>query len=159
MRLYNTIFLFFISLKPFVFFSQDYTTKLEDFPRPKEGFKIESIQFPVRDDEYYLRIEILIGYDSITDCNHYVLNGNIEEKELLNFKNSYFIVHSDFTIKKKKNKTCFLDPLDTFISMNPLFLNYNSYLPYIFILPSKMNIKYRIFKTFDFIPLNNYKIK
>ena len=159
MTFYKYIFLVLIFLKPLVIFCQDYTANLEVFPKPNKGFKIESFQFPKLDNEYDLRIEILIGFDSMTDCNHYILNGKIEELELQDYKNSYFVVDSDFSVKRKKNKTCFIDPIDTFFAMKSIFLPYNSTLPFVFILPNRMYIKYRIFQTSNFIPLSNYKIK
>jgi serine protease inhibitor ecotin len=130
---------------------------LEVFPKPNKSFKIESFQFPKLDNEFDLRIEILIGFDSMTDCNHYILNGKIEEWELPGYKNSYFVVYSDFSIIRKKNKACFIDPIDTFIAMKSIFLPYNSILPFVFIIPERMYIKHRIFKTSDFVPLNNLK--
>jgi len=157
MNLYKYIFLVLIILKPLVFFCQDFSTNLEVFPKPIKGFKIESIHFPILDNEFNLRIELLIGFDSMTDCNHYILNGKIEERELLDYKNSYFVVDSDFSVKCKKNKTCFIDPKDTFIAMKSIFLPYNSILPFVFIIPERMYIKHRIFKTSDFVPLNNLK--
>jgi ecotin len=148
----------------FIYLSQNLngqknTISINDFPKPNKGFKIESIQFPKLDNEFDFRIELLIGFDSITDCNHYVLNGNIEERELLTYKNSYYVVDSDFSIVPKKNKACFIDPIDTFIAMKSFFLPYNSTLPFVFILPNRMYIKYRIFRTTDFVPLSNYKIE
>jgi serine protease inhibitor ecotin len=127
MTFYNYIFLVLIFLKPLVFFCQEYTTNLEDFP------KMESIHLPKLKSTFDLRIEVLIGFDSITDCNHYVLYGTIEERDLLNYNNSYFIVDSDFSVIHKKNKICFIDPIiETFIAMKSIFLTYNSTLPFVF---------------------------
>jgi serine protease inhibitor ecotin len=90
MTFYKHIFLVLIILKPLVFFCKEYTTNLEDFPKPNKGFKIESIHLPKLKSTFDFRIEVLIGFDSIKDGNHYVLNGTIEERDLLNYKNSYF---------------------------------------------------------------------
>jgi serine protease inhibitor ecotin len=94
---------------------------------------MESIHLPKLKSTFDLRIEVLIGFDSITDCNHYVLYGTIEERDLLNYNNSYFIVDSDFSVIHKKNKICFIDPIiETFIAMKSIFLTYNSTLPFVF---------------------------
>ncbi|KFF09580.1 hypothetical protein IX38_03555 [Chryseobacterium luteum] len=137
---YTFILLFFFILC----FSQK-----PEYPQPKDGYKKVELKLPQKENEKDYKIEIFVTFMmTVTKCDtpsstvklerEYLLSGNrYVYYEVKNHNIETVVLISD-KCKEKISKKVYNFPLNE---------EYESQRPYIFYIPKKMNVEYRIWKA------------
>ena len=122
--------------------------ELKPFPLAEEGFERIVIVLPHKErgeDDVY-RVEIIVGKEMLTDGVNLVRLGNtIEQRTLEGWGYSYYIVSGGSnTISTKMAPPEGAPLVETFVTVTPLHVRYNSRLPIVVYVPTGYEVRYRI---------------
>jgi ecotin len=136
-----------VSATPTPIASEEFHTfDLSVFPPAKEGYKRIHFMLPIQVVSNLFKLEVFAGMSTKVDCNTHILLGDINEKTLEGYGYQYFEVNTEGNIMSTK-MFCNEPETTKFVSMQPLLLDYNERLPYVFYVPNTVEIRYRIFET------------
>lgn len=124
---------------------------LQAFPAAKEGQHRYVIEVPKAEDEYALKVELIIGKTVPTDgVNRHFFGGEIEEVELKGWGYSYYEMKELGPLAGTLMKPPAGGKMvDTFVRVNhaPPLLRYNSRMPIVVYVPAGVEVRYRIWKA------------
>jgi len=123
--------------------------KLSFYPKPKEKYKRNVIYLPKVANEKNLRVELVIGFSVLTDCNYYQLSGDFQKKTLYGWGYPYYEIvklkgpmSTMLTCPDNRKTTTFLRVMGT-EELQP----YSSDYPLVIYAPSGLQIKYKIWES------------
>lgn len=124
---------------------------LQAFPAAKEGQQRFVIEVPKAEDEYALKVELVIGKTVPTDgVNRHFFGGKVEEVELKGWGYSFYEMKE---LGPMAGTRMAPQPgakmVDSFVRVNhtlPL-LRYNSRMPIVVYVPAGVEVRYRIWKA------------
>ncbi len=124
---------------------------LKAFPEAKEGCQRFVIDVPESEDEYALKVELVLGKTVATDgLNRHFFGGKVEEVELKGWGYSYYEMKQLGPMAGTRMGVLPNAKLvDTFVRVNhdlPL-LRYNSRMPIVVYVPAGVEVRYRIWKA------------
>jgi len=112
----------------------------------QEGYVRYAIEVPKMQNDYDHKVELLIGKNTITNCNQRSLWGKIEEITLIGWGYSY-IVASDIQSGAENLIQCPEPPKDKFLTIPDTLRRYTSRLPMVVYVPKGYEVRYRIWNA------------
>lgn len=131
---------------------------LQAFPAAKEGQQRFVIEVPQAEDEYALKVELVIGKTVPTDgVNRHFFGGKVEEVELKGWGYSYYEMKE---LGPMAGTRMAPQPgakmVDSFVRVNHTLpmLRYNSRMPIVVYVPAGVEVRYRIWKAGEEVNAN-----
>lgn len=125
------------------------------YPSAKKGQIRHAIFLPGAENESNLKIELSMGKSMKVDCNHHMIGGSLESKDLQGWGYNYFVLTNvsqpASTMMACPDKTS----KEAFVEINNAnrFERYNSKLPIVIYTPKDVEVRYRIWTAGEtFIP-------
>ena len=120
------------------------------FPEAKEGYVRYVVEVPKMQNDYDHKVELLIGKNTMADCNQRSLWGKIEEVTLKGWGYTY-IVASDIQSGPATLMQCPEPPKEKFLTIRDTLRRYNSRLPMVVYVPNGYEVHYRIWNAEEMI--------
>ena len=116
------------------------------FPEAKEGYIRYVIEVPKTQNDYNHKVELLIGKNTIADCNQRSLWGKIEEVSLKGWGYKYIEIR-DIQSGPTTMMQCPEPPKEKFLTIRDDLRRYNSRLPIVVYVPTGYEVRYRIWNA------------
>ncbi|WP_299496003.1 serine protease inhibitor ecotin [uncultured Shewanella sp.] len=118
------------------------------FPAPSKGMTQHIIYLPKKNNEANYKIEFEIGQTKVIDCNKHSLTGKIDQHSVKGWGYNYYQVNSIAPGPSTMRACMKFDKKEAFIRLpSDLTLHYNSRVPFVFYLPEKAQLRYRIWEA------------
>lgn len=125
-----------------------YSQKVE-YPDAKEGFKKVEFKLPKKDNYGDYKVEVFVTFmTKATKCDTTSSSVRLERQYLLSGNRYvyYEVKNQNFETVVMTNGNCG-EKMDKKVYNYPLLEEYRPEIPYVFYIPKKMNIEYRIWKA------------
>lgn len=119
------------------------------WPKPESGYKQIVIKLPILENEELYRVELIPEKIMKTDCNHIMINGEIETKPLIGWGYEYYVL-SKINEPASTRMACIPQKIESksiAIQTNLPFIDYNSKLPLVIYIPKNIDLSYRIWSA------------
>ncbi|WP_298775853.1 serine protease inhibitor ecotin [uncultured Shewanella sp.] len=118
------------------------------FPAPMKGMTQHILYLPKKQDEANYRIEFEIGQTKVIDCNKHSLIGKINQHSVKGWGYNYYQVDSIAPGPSTMRACMKFDKKEAFVRLpSDLMLRYNSRVPFVFYLPEKAELRYRVWEA------------
>lgn len=120
------------------------------FPKPENGYKQMLIEVPHSENDSKKKIEFSVGKIMEVDgCNHFFLQGTLEQKDLEGWGYNYYVFKTDGTVGSTQMACPGQTNRHIFVSAQPEVTNYNGRLPIVIYVPEEYDVQFKIYKAED----------
>lgn len=118
------------------------------FPAPTKGMVQHLVYLPKKQNETNYKVEFEIGQTKTIDCNKHSLTGKINQHSVKGWGYNYYQVDR-LSPGPSTMKACMkFDKKEAFVRLpSDLTLRYNSNIPFVFYLPEKAQLRYRVWEA------------
>lgn len=120
------------------------------FPEAQEGYLRYVVEVPKTQNDYDHKVELLIGKNTLSDCNQRSLWGKIEDVTLKGWGYKYVVV-SNIQNGPTTMMQCLEPPKEKFLTIRDNLRRYNSRLPIVVYVPKGYEVRYRIWSAGEII--------
>jgi ecotin len=121
---------------------------LAAFPKPEAGQKQHVIQLPEAEDEWAIKVELIVGKTEMIDCNNHFYGGGLEERIAEGWGYNYYVLPElgagASTLMGCPDNT----KREAFVRSNvETIVRYNSKLPLVVYTPDDVELRYRLWRA------------
>ena len=129
--------------------SQEPRSSTSMYPATKEGFSKYYIWLPTLTNESDNQVEIVVGKNSMVDCNSTWYIGDLEEKNVQGWGYTYYEVNNAVGPMSTRMGCSENSNVESFIQVrgNNYLVRYNSKSPIVVYVPNDFEVQYKIWNT------------